>query len=306
MLTGGTGMVGRNILEHPRSANFEIFAPAREKLDLFDYDNVCANLKRFRPDVVVHCAGRVGGIHANIANPTAFLVENVDMGRNIVLASKEAGVERLITLGSTCMYPRNIDRPIPEEEILRGELEPTNEAYAIAKCFVSRLCTYISRENPELHYKTLIPSNLYGRWDNFSSHGAHMLPSIIRKLHEAKVTGVDSIEIWGDGAARREFLYAGDAAECILRAVEKFDSLPDVMNIGLGFDYSVNEYYEIAADVLGFKGTFRHDLSKPVGMARKLADISRQKAWGWEARTTLRDGIATTYKFYIDHIGDRS
>ena len=298
-------MVGKNILEHPSALKHEFFAPDISELDLFDFNSVKAYISRVAPDVVIHAAGRVGGIQANMAHPVAFLLENLDMGRNLVWAARQCGVKKLINLGSSCMYPRNAENPLKEEMVLKGELEPTNEGYAIAKVTVSRLCSYISKENPDFSYKTLIPCNLFGRWDKFSPEHSHMIPAVIRKLHEATAKGAQTMDIWGDGKARREFMYAGDVADCIHRAVSHFDSMPELMNVGLGGDHSVNDYYHAVAEVVGYKGGFTHDLTKPAGMARKLVDPSRLQAWGWKASTSLRDGIAASYEFFKDKYGDK-
>lgn len=303
-LTGGAGMVGRNILEHQAAAGYEFFSPDISELDLFDFSAVKRHIEKVKPDVVIHAAGRVGGIQANMAHPVAFLLENLDMGRNLVWAARQCGVKKLINLGSSCMYPRNAENPLKEEMVLKGELEPTNEGYAIAKVTVSRLCSYISKETPEFSYKTLIPCNLYGRWDKFSPEHSHMIPAVIRKLHEAKTKHLKTIDIWGDGTARREFMYAGDVADCIHRALTHFDTMPEIMNVGLGGDHSVNDYYQVVAEVVGYTGSFTHDLTKPSGMPRKLVDTSRLHAWGWKASTSLKDGIAAAYDFFKANSGD--
>lgn len=299
LLTGGRGMVGRNILEHSGAAAWEVFAPTRAELDLTDPAATRRYVADIRPDVVIHAAGRVGGIQANMAHPVDFLVTNLDVGRNIILAARDAGVPRLINLGSSCMYPRHAPNPLREEQILTGELEPTNEGYALAKIVAMRLCEYVRREVPACQYKTLIPSNLYGRHDKFAPEHSHLIPAIIHKIHCAREAGHDTVDIWGDGTARREFLYAGDMADAVVRALERFDTLPEVMNVGLGRDYTINEYYEIAAEVIGWQGRFVHDLSKPVGMRQKLVCDDRAVAWGWRPATSLRDGIAATYQFYL-------
>ncbi|MFC4161770.1 GDP-L-fucose synthase family protein [Chitinimonas lacunae] len=299
LLTGAGGMVGRNLLDHHAIADFELLTPRRSDLDLTDYAATLRYLEARQPDLVIHAAGTVGGIQANIREPVRFLVENLDMGRNIVLAARAAGVPRLLNLGSSCMFPRNAPNPLVEEAVLQGELEPTNEGYALAKVTVARLCDYVGRENPALSYKTLIPCNLYGRHDKFSPGVSHLVPAIIHKVHEAKLAGDDSVEIWGDGTARREFLYAGDLADCLVEAIGRFDSLPALMNVGLGHDYSINDYYRMIAEVIGYRGGFHHDLSRPVGMAQKLVDTRRAEAWGWRARTSLADGAARTYDYYL-------
>ncbi|MDP3349070.1 MAG: GDP-L-fucose synthase [Hydrogenophaga sp.] len=298
LITGGTGMVGRNICEHPLAHEWDVMAPGRRELDLSNSAAVLDYFEQERPDAVIHAAGRVGGIQANMAHPVDFLVQNVDLGRNIILAARAAGVQRLINVASSCMYPRAANNPLTEDLLLKGELEPTNEGYALAKIFATRLCEYIRRESPALHYKTLIPCNLYGRHDKFAPEHSHLLPAIIHKVHLAKTSGAPTVEIWGDGTARREFMYAGDVAEATLRAVVEIESLPDEMNVGLGHDYSINEYYAIAANVIGWKGQFVHDLTKPVGMKQKLVSIERQTAWGWLPKTTLEHGIGLAYRYY--------
>ena len=206
LLTGGGGMVGRNLLEHFEINDFEILAPNSKELDLRDYNAVQTYLQKIKPDVVIHAAGKVGGIHANMREPVSFLMDNLDMGRNIVWAAHQSGVKKLINLGSSCMYPRNHSEPLKEEMVLKGELEPTNEGYAIAKVATAKLCEYIMREDSEYQYKTLIPCNIYGRFDKFDPEHSHLLPAIIHKVHQANQSGLDVVEIWGDGTARREFM----------------------------------------------------------------------------------------------------
>lgn len=298
LVTGSTGMVGRNLLEHADAGQFQWLAPTSRELNLLDGHAVECYMREHLPDMVIHCAGRVGGIQANMREPLRFLLENLDMGRNVVVGAKNAGIKQLINLGSSCMYPRNAPNPLCEEMVLQGELEPTNEGYALAKITVQRLCACIQREDSDYRYKTLIPCNLYGRWDKFDPAHSHMIPAVIRKIHEAKMLHSAEIDIWGDGSARREFMYAGDMADALVYAISHFDTLPDLINIGLGHDYTINEYYQAVAEVVGFKGRFSHDLSKPVGMKQKMVDISRQAAWGWHPKTSLRDGIAATYQFF--------
>ncbi|WP_419737145.1 GDP-L-fucose synthase family protein [Pseudomonas sp. COR18] len=302
LLTGGGGMVGRNVLDHPRAPAFEVLAPRSAELDLRDFQAVQAYLEKHKPDMVIHAAGKVGGIQANIREPVSFLLDNLDMGRNIVWAARKAGIKRLINLGSSCMYPRNHSEPLAEEMVLKGELEPTNEGYALAKVATARLCEYIMKEDATFQYKTLIPCNIYGRFDKFDPQHSHLLPAIIHKIHTAKSSGDKSVEIWGDGNARREFMYGGDLADAIVHAIEHFESLPAYMNVGLGHDYSINEYYQAVAAVMDYHGQFEHDLSKPVGMARKLVSIERQEQWGWRPSHSLQEGVEKTYRYYLEHV----
>lgn len=305
LITGSSGLVGHNLLEAPQSKRYELLTPSHKELELLDKDAVLNYLEKNRPDLVIHAAGTVGGISANMQQPLKFLLDNLDMGRNVIYGAYRAGVKRFINLGSSCMYPRNHETPLTEDMILTGELEPTNEGYAIAKIACARMCSYITRENPDFQYKTLIPCNIYGRWDKFFGDRAHLIPAVIQRLIQAVDSGQEEIVIWGDGSARREFMYTGDLADCIWQAVERFDELPDLMNVGLGVDYSVDDYYDVIAKVVGFKGKFTHDLSKPAGMKRKLTDVSRMLKFGWRPKTTLEDGIRQTVDFYRKHVGSQ-
>ena len=299
LLTGGGGMVGRNLLEHPGIGAFEVHAPRRSELDLRDFGAVLAYLRKCSPDLVIHAAGKVGGIQQNLREPVAFLLDNLDIGRNVVWAARQAGIKRLINLGSSCMYPRQHEEPLREELLLTGELEPSNEGYALAKLVTARLCDYIVREDPAFQYKTLIPCNLYGRHDKFEPAHSHLVPAVIHKLHEAVRRGQQNVVIWGDGTARREFMYAGDLADALVRAVTHFDELPACMNVGIGADHTVEDYYRAVARVMGYTGGFEYDLSKPVGVARKLVSVDRQRAWGWSPRHDLRSGIEQTCRYYL-------
>ncbi len=299
MISGGSGLVGRNIRER-LGQGFDVFAPARMELDLFNSRAVASYIQSRKPDVIIHCAGTVGGIQANIREPVRFLIDNLELGKNVVMAAAEAGIPKLINLGSSCMYPRAAPNPLHEDCILKGELEPTNEGYAIAKITVQRLCSYLNRERSDLSYKTIIPCNLYGKWDKFDPRHSHMIPAVIRKLHDAKVEKRDTVDIWGTGKARREFMYAGDLADFILYALDRFDAMPELINVGLGHDHSIDEYYRAVAEVVGYRGRFNHDVTKPEGMERKLVDVAALHAFGWKARTSLVDGLRATYQFYLE------
>jgi len=298
LVTGAGGMVGRNIAEVLGPAGYNLFTPRSRELNLMDRSAVDAFLQRHKPSLIIHCAGRVGGIQANIAAPVDFLYENMQMGLNIIMSALEQGVEHFLNMGSSCMYPAQAPNPLAEDMVLAGSLEPTNEGYAIAKCAATRLCQYINAQYPGKAYKTLVPCNLYGKYDKFDPRASHMIPAIIRKIDTAVREGLDTVEIWGDGEARREFMYAEDLAQLTLKAVQEFEALPDLMNVGLGYDHTVNEYYEAVARVLHYQGSFSHDLSKPAGMRRKLVDVSRQKAFGFTPRHTLEEGIKKTHAYY--------
>ena len=284
----------------PSSKRWEILAPTSAELDLTEPKAVRAYIKMHKPDMVVHAAGRVGGIQANMAHPVDFLDVNNIIGRNVIMGAWSAGVRDLINLGSTCMYPAAAPNPLSEDMILTGPLELTNEGYALAKIMAMRLCDYINREDPRARFKTLIPCNLFGPHDKFDPKHSHLLPAIMHKVHQAKTQGTPNVEIWGDGTARREFMYAPDLADAVLRAANDITTCPEVTNIGLGHDFTINEYYKEVADVIGWTGKFTHDLKRPVGMKQKLCDTSRAIEWGWRAPTSLRTGIEKTYEFYCE------
>lgn len=304
-LAGAGGLVGHNLVERCPKGELILLTPTHRELDLLKQEDVAYFYKNEKPDLVIHAAGIVGSIAANIKEPVRFLVQNVDMGRNVIYEARRAGIKKIINLGSSCMYPRDSENPLTEDMVLKGELEPTNEGYAIAKCMCTRLCEYIHREDEAYQYKTLIPCNLYGRWDKFTEANAHVVPAVIHKLYMAKTNNQTSVEIWGDGTARREFMYTGDLADCIWYAVDNFERLPDLMNVGLGYDYTVDEYYQTIARIVGYKGSFFHDTSKPAGMKRKLTDISRQLAFGWKAKYSLEAGIQETFDFYLEQIANK-
>ena len=301
LIAGSTGLVGSAVVESMQKTNHELLTPKHSELDLLDRDAVRKYLRAQNPDLVIHCAGIVGGIMINRKEQVRFMLENLDMGKNLIHESFLAGVKKFINLGSSCMYPRNSERPLTEDMILTGELEPTNEGYAIAKIACERLCEFISRENPAFQYKTIIPNNLYGKNDKFKTENAHMLPAVIHKIHVAKMNGQSSIEIWGTGQVRREFFYSGDFGDLISYCVENFDRLPSVMNAGTGIDFTIDQYYQAVAKVVGYEGQFTHDTSKPEGMTRKLLDVSKLKEFGWTAKTDLETGIRKTYEFYLEH-----
>lgn len=301
LITGSTGMVGRNVIEYfERNSKYQLFAPRHTELDLLNYSSVSSYIAQMKPDMIIHCAGVVGGIQANIANPVKFLVDNAQMGQNIVLAAQANHVLQLLNLGSSCMYPRNAPNPLTEEMILTGQLEPTNEGYALAKIMTAKLCSYISQTSP-LKYKTLIPCNLYGKYDKFDPEKSHMIPSAIRKVAAACRQNAESVEIWGDGTARREFMYAEDLADAIAFVIEHFDEIPDLLNVGLGHDYTINEYYHAVAEVVGFKGEFEHDTTKPVGMKQKLVCTQKLSHLGWQPKHNLISGLTKTYQYYMEH-----
>lgn len=302
LLTGSRGMVGNNIAKHSHAQNHEMLTPTSAELNLLDTKSVQSYISANNPDMVIHAAGIVGGIQANIAEPVRFLVDNMYMGFNILMTSKTHEVKRFMNLSSSCMYPRDAQNPLSEDLILKGEVEPTNEAYAIAKVASTRLCEYINKEDESFLYKTVIPCNLYGKYDKFDPEYSHMIPAVIRKINDAKNKNLKSIDIWGDGLARREFMYTADFADFVFYAIDNFETMPQNINVGLGHDYTINEYYQKIADVIGFQGEFTHDLSRPTGMQQKLIEDTKLKEFGWQCQTTLEQGIQNTYEYFLNEV----
>ena len=220
------------------------------------------------------------------------------MGLNLVNASKNNSVKKLINLGSSSVYPKNISGKISEDMLLSGPLEPTNEGYALAKIAIIKMCEYLSLVNKEFSYKTIIPCNLFGLYDKFDSINSHMIPSVIMKIHKAHQNFEKTVEIWGDGTAKREFMFAQDLCDFILYCIENYDRMPQNINFGRGKDFTINEYYEIISKIVGFKGEFIHNINKPVGMKKKLTDIQLMKDFGWNNITSLEVGISKSYNYY--------
>ena len=299
LITGGRGMVGSN-LARGLSGDHEVSAPGRDELDLLDAAGTTAAIARFAPDLIIHAAGRVGGIAANAAANSRFLFDNTVMGLNLLEAARTAGVPRVLNLGSSCIYPRDREGTLAEDDLLTGHLEPTNEGYAVAKIAVLKYAAMLRHDDPRCDYKTAIPCNLYGPGDHFEPPRSHMVPSAIRKIEDARRQDLPDVEIWGDGTARREFMYVGDLVDFVAVAISRWDTMPELINVGLGHDYSINEYYAAVADVVGWQGRFVHDESRLVGMKRKLLNVDLARSWGWEAPTSLTDGLRRTYEHYLE------
>ena len=300
LLTGSSGMLGSAVLRHASitQPNFQFIAPTRHELNLIDRQSVRHFFQNYKFDAIIHCAAKVGGIKANIDDPIGFMTDNILMSTYFIEEARLHNISKFINLGSSCMYPRDYKAVLTEEMILAAPLEPTNEGYALAKIAAAKLCQYIS-EKYDFAYRTFIPCNMYGLNDNFDLHTSHMIAAAIVKTHSAHRNGDADIEIWGDGMARREFLFADDVAQFILNSVTKLEAMPQNLNIGLGYDLSINEYYHAVADVIGFKGNFIHNLNTPVGMHNKLMNIDKAKIYGWVPITKLKEGIEKSYASYL-------
>jgi GDP-L-fucose synthase len=303
MVTGSAGMLGSAVVREMRNqGGFEVIEVTRATLDLRDADGFREVLRASKPEAVLHAAARVGGIAANVESPVDFLASNLQMDTNVILSCIEAGIANFVYIGSSCMYPKDFRQPLVESDILRGPLEPTNEGYALAKIAGSKLCEYASR-SLGLNYRTIIPSNLYGPGDNFKHGSSHLLASVIRKVHEAKASGASEIQVWGSGSARREFTYIEDLATWVVDSFKMQKDFPPLLNVGLGRDFTVNEFYVMAMEALNVSATLIHDLTKPEGMAAKLMDSSlARREFGWSPETSVESGIGKTYAWYLNNL----
>jgi GDP-L-fucose synthase len=297
-IAGHRGLVGGAMVRYFESRGQpKIIVRSRQGLDLRDSDAVREFFSNTRPEAVVMAAAKVGGIQANNNFPVEFLLENLQIQNNIIAASFEAGVKKLLFLGSSCIYPRLAPQPIREDSLLSGPLESTNKPYAIAKIAGIELCQAYSREYGA-NFISAMPTNLYGPGDNFDLDSSHVLPALVRKAHEAKINNQPAFTVWGSGSPRREFLYVDDLADALAFLLENYDS-PAVINVGCGKDVTIRELAEIVSEVVGFKGELIFDPSKPDGTPRKLLDTSRLEKLGWTPRVSLRDGIEQTYQWYL-------
>lgn len=313
-LAGHRGMVGGAILrrlEARRAAGeaIEIVTRTHAALDLTDQTAVRTFMAAERPDVVILAAAKVGGIHANDSYPAEFIRDNLMIAANVIHEAWAAGVTRLLQLGSSCIYPRLAAQPMAEDALLTGPLEPTNEPYAIAKIAAIKLCESYNRQYGT-DYRSVMPTNLYGPGDNFHPENSHVLPALIRRLHEAVQTGAEEVAIWGTGQPRREFLHVDDMAEASLfvLALPKADYAANTrpmqshINVGSGTDVSIAELARMVAAVTGFRGRLVFDTTKPDGAPRKLMDVSRLAAMGWRARIGLEDGIGDAWRWYLENV----
>lgn len=300
-VAGHRGMVGSAIVRRLQRAAFEnILTRTRQELDLMDRAAVRVFFETERPDYVVDAAARVGGIAANFEKPVEFLIENLTIQNNVIQAAADFGVTKLLFLGSSCIYPKLASQPLMEDALLTGPLEPTNDAYAIAKIAGIKLCQAYAREYGK-NFISGMPTNLYGPNDNFDLHTSHVLPALIRKVHEAKQGGVKEVSVWGSGTPRREFLHVDDLADACLFLLENYDS-PEIVNIGCGEDVSIKELAETVCEVLGFEGSLVFDTSKPDGTPRKLMNIGRLLALGWKPRFNLREGISDAHEWFLKNL----
>jgi GDP-L-fucose synthase len=297
-VAGHGGMVGGALVRRLADEGCELLTVGRRKLDLRDRAATASWVARNKPQAVFVAAAKVGGILANDNRPAEFIGDNLAIESSVVHSAWANGVEKLLFLGSSCIYPRDAAQPMAEDALLTGPLEPTNQWYAIAKIAGIMLCQAYRRQYG-CDFISAMPTNLYGPGDNFDLESSHVMPALIRKCHEAKVAGRDSVEIWGTGRPRREFLYVDDLADALVHLMRNYSDEGHI-NVGTGTDVTIRELAETVAEVVGFEGGFAYDSTKPDGTPRKLLDVSRLSALGWQAKTALRDGLAETYDWFLD------
>jgi GDP-L-fucose synthase len=297
-VAGHRGMVGSALVRRFEAEGFSnLVKRDRSQLDLTNEAAVHDFFATEKPGIVVFAAAKVGGIKANNDLPVEFLLDNLQIQNNVIRAAHESGARKLLFLGSSCIYPKRAPQPISEEALLTGPLEPTNEAYAIAKIAGIKLCQAYAREYGA-NFTSAMPTNLYGPNDNFDLLSSHVLAALLRKAHEAKISGANEMVVWGSGKPRREFLHVDDLATACLFLLQNYDS-SEIINIGWGEDISIRELAELICEIVGFTGRLTWDASKPDGTPRKLLDVSKIRNLGWRPTISLRDGIASTYEWFL-------
>ena len=304
-IAGHRGMVGSAIKRKLKSSGHtNLIYRSHAELDLKNQKEVTAFLERERPDYVFLAAAKVGGILANSTYPAEFIYQNLMIEANVIHAAYENGVQKLLFLGSSCIYPKFAPQPLKEEYLLTGELEETNEAYAIAKIAGIRLCKHYNQQYGT-NFISVMPTNLYGPNDNFDLQTSHVMPALIRKFHDAKINGQSEVFVWGSGRPRREFLHVDDMADACVYLMENYDytDIGEFVNIGVGKDISIKELAEMIADIVGYEGNIVYDASKPDGTPRKLLDVTKLSNLGWNAKISLDKGIKSTYNAYMETLG---
>lgn len=300
-VAGHRGMVGSALVRAIQAkGEMDLITANRQECDLTNQASVEAFISARKPDIMIVAAAKVGGIHANATYPADFIYENLMIAANCVHSAFRHGVKRLLFLGSSCIYPRLAPQPMPEDCLLTSPLEPTNEAYAIAKIAGLKLCQHYRKQHGVLFHSAM-PTNLYGPGDNYHSENSHVIPALLRRFHEAKISGAPEVLCWGTGTPMREFLFVDDLADGCLHLLG-IENPPDWVNLGTGTDVSIRALVELVKQTVGYQGEIRWDASKPDGTPRKLMDVSRMTELGWSASTTLETGLAVAYQSFLEHL----
>lgn len=296
LVTGGSGMLGRHLVPLLEKTGHIVYSPNREELDLTDSIATSNYMETINIDTVIHCAAYVSGIASSTTTKHHSFDSNVMMGLNLIRACIEHGINNMINVGSATVYPNDAPQPLREDSLGDGAFEGPIEGYALSKYVVYRACV-MANEQHGVSFKTIHPCNLFGPYDNFSLETGHMLPAILHRMHQAKKNGNKPIVIWGDGSAKREFLYGPDLADFLNTALSRFSELPEVMNVGSGVEVSVNEMHQYMAKVIGYDGELQHDLTRPVGRKRRYLELSKQKEFGWSPKTQFEEALTFTHDY---------
>jgi GDP-L-fucose synthase len=300
-VAGHTGLVGAATVRALKDKGYSnIVLKTRADLDLMDQEAVKKFFELEKPEYVIDSAAKVGGIKANMTFPAEFLFENLQIQNNLIWSSKNHGVKKFLFLGSSCIYPRDCKQPMKEEYFMEGKPEPTNEAYAYAKIAGMKMCEYIYDEF-NMNFTSCMPTNVYGENDNFNPETSHVIPSLIRRIHEAKINNIPEVVVWGTGNSRREFLHVDDLADAIVWLLENYDQ-KQFLNIGTGEDISIKELAYMLKNLIDYKGELVFDSTKPDGMPKKLLDVSKLNNTGWKYKISLEDGLKRTYKWYLNNL----
>ncbi len=297
-IAGHNGLVGSAISRALKEKGFtNIIVKTRSELNLTDNSQVMDFFESEKPEFVFDCAAKVGGILANDSYPAEFIHENLLIQNNLIDCSYKSGVKKFLFLGSSCIYPKLAKQPIKEEYLLTGELEPTNEWYAVAKIAGIKMCQAYKKQYG-FNAISIMPTNLYGPNDNFDLESSHVLPALIRKFHEAKISGSENVIMWGTGSPKREFLHVDDMAGASIFLMGNYSD-PEIINVGTGEDVTIKELGELVKEITGFKGEIKYDTSKPDGTPRKLLNVDKINSVGWKAETSLKQGVSDTYKWFL-------
>lgn len=303
-VAGHNGLMGSAIVRRLETEGCEILSANRKDLDLTDQNSVENYLGSARPDAIFLAAGLVGGIHANATYPAEFIADNLAIALNVIRGAHNAGVKKLLALGSSCIYPKFAPQPMSEDALLSGPLEPTNEGYAIAKIAAIKLCEAYRKQYGS-DFISVMPANLYGPNDNYHPENSHVPAALIRRFHEAKLANLPVVTVWGSGTPRREFIHADDAADACVYVMKHYSDA-GFLNVGTGEDIKISEFAELVSEVVGYSGQIVYDSSRPDGAPRKLLNVSKLKSLGWAPRTKLRDGLVQTYSDFLSGHGRRA
>ena len=296
LVTGASGMLGQHLVPMLKDKGHQVLAPSQDEIDLTDAGAITDYIRSNAIDVVVHCAAFVAGIASSKASKHHSFDVNVSMGLNLIRSCLDNGISTLLNVGSATIYPSDAPQPLSEISLGQGAFEGPIEGYALSKYVVYRACA-MANEQHDVMYKTILPCNLFGPYDNFSLETGHMLPAILHRMHQAKERDNATVVIWGDGSAKREFLYAPDLADFICSALDNFEALPEVMNVGSGVEISVKDMHQHMAKTIGYSGELKHDLDKPVGRLRRYLDLHHQQRLGWSPKTPFEEALALTYEY---------